>query len=70
MTPCMSAVLFFGADLGKLIYKKKKSYLPFLKYAEPFPFLGRRSLEVYIIHQPVLILVLTIMVLSMGYNPL
>lgn len=64
------AVLFFGAGLGKLIYKKKKSYLPFLKYAEPFPFLGRRSLEVYIIHQPVLILVLTIMVLSMGYNPL
>lgn len=53
-----------GAALGKTVYREKKSLLP--KVRSDFPvlrflrFIGRHSLKVYLLHQPLLFLLLAL----------
>jgi uncharacterized membrane protein len=55
-------VFVIGILLGKILYGKKKSYLPFLSGFgnNPINFLGRYSLIIYLIHQPLVLLILEI----------
>ena len=50
-----------GAFLGRILYSARRSLLPAFPFTAPLPrFLqlcGRRSLSIYLLHQPVLILV-------------
>jgi uncharacterized membrane protein len=67
----ISAVLFLGATVGKTLYKEKKAYTPKWfpkKWATPFIFLGKHSLEVYVLHQVVLYLVLALILWSSGFR--
>ncbi len=64
--PC-TAILFLGSFIGKTLYKNKKSYIPQLKYAQPFVFFGQHSFAVYVIHQFVLVAILAICTLSLGF---
>lgn len=67
----ISAVLFLGASIGKTLYRAKRSYLPKWfpkKWAKPFIFLGKHSLEVYILHQVVLYLILAVMLYPIGFR--
>jgi uncharacterized membrane protein len=67
----ISAVLFLGATVGKTLYKEKKAYTPKWfpkKWASPFIFLGKHSLEVYVLHQVFLYLVLALILWSSGFR--
>lgn len=62
MLPNLAYVLL-GASVGGLVYKDKTSVLPMLdKYGwyKPVNFLGSKALLVYIVHQPILITILSI----------
>lgn len=61
-------LVFFGAGVGKYLYKEKKSYLPFLSKIPPFCFLGKHSLGLYLLHQPVIILILVLVAICLGYR--
>ena len=54
-----TGVVFIGIFIGKIIYgKKKRTLLPCLKdckVLKPFCFLGRHTIYVYILHQPIII---------------
>ncbi|MFZ5985620.1 MAG: heparan-alpha-glucosaminide N-acetyltransferase [Bacillota bacterium] len=50
----------FGVALSKLIYKERKSIFNYTIKDNPVSFLGRNSLWVYIIHQPVVLLLLSV----------
>jgi uncharacterized membrane protein len=67
----ISAVLFLGATVGKTLYKAKKAFTPKWfpkKWASPFLFLGKYSLEVYVLHQVVLYLILAVILWSSGFR--
>ncbi len=65
-------VLFIGIAIGKALYEdRKESLFPEAKIRKvltPISFLGRHTLEVYIIHQPIIILVMGIVLLSLGFR--
>ena len=51
--------IFFGNAVGKMLYKEKKSvFKKSVKGFDVFNFLGRNTLVLYFIHQPILILIL------------
>lgn len=65
----LTAVLFYGAVVGKTIYAKKRSIIKtnFPKgWAKPILFLGRHSLIVYIFHQPFFYVLFAIILLLFG----
>ena len=64
-------VIFIGIAFGKGLYaEKKESRLPFLgkKAFKPLLFLGGHTIWVYLLHQPVIIVVLYLVLSSMGFH--
>ena len=53
--------IFLGNAAGKMVYKEKNSlFKKQVRIFEPLNFLGRHTLVLYFVHQPILILVLLI----------
>ncbi len=51
-------IVLLGFGLGKLIYKEKKSLFPFsISGKDPISFVGRHSLVLYVVHQPVVLVI-------------
>lgn len=66
-----TALVFLGAVVGKTAYKEKKSLMrgdfP-TSWAKPILWMGRHSLEIYLVHQPLVILILWGVVSCAGYT--
>ena len=56
-----SGFFLYGAALGQVLYKEHYSRLPQLSWLQPLTALGRHSLAVYLIHQPLLLATLYIL---------
>lgn len=67
--PC-TGVVFVGAFLGELLYKKRQTLFPKLDKAwhKPFTYVGRHALLIYLFHQVVSIVVIVLMFLLAGYR--
>ncbi len=59
-----------GAFLGQTLYKDKKSLLPKIdgRWHRPIDWFGSKSLYVYVLHQPMWLLILLLIFLPMGYR--
>ena len=55
-------LVFLGIILGKLLYKEKKSIFPFSIGKNPISFLGKNSVILYFIHQPIVFAILCIVI--------
>jgi len=68
MIPWMGVVLL-GGVLGEELYSERRSLLPKLdgKWNRPVCFVGRSSLLVYILHQPILVGILFVIMTIIGY---
>jgi len=53
-----SGLFLYGAAFGKTVYAGRQSRLPYIRQAEAFAVLGRRSLLIYLVHQPILLALL------------
>lgn len=51
-------VFLFGISLGKILYPENRSLLSGSNRAEILAFLGRHTLPVYLVHQPLLIIII------------
>jgi len=51
-------LFLLGMGLNKVLYKEKKSIFPFTIKSRLVNFIGRNSLYIYVIHQPIVLLVL------------
>lgn len=67
-----TGVFFAGVTLGKFCYEdKKRSLLPWLRKTyvlRPICFCGRHTIWIYILHQPIIIVVLFIVFTCMGFR--
>ncbi len=64
LLPYLWAFLF-GMGLSRILYKEKKSIIPFSVKNTFVNFIGRKSLYVYVAHQPVILLILYIITKSL-----
>lgn len=55
-------LFMFGIVIGRTLYYKKKSLFKLQVQKNPIMFMGRHSLLIYLIHQPVILLVLKILI--------
>jgi Predicted membrane protein len=53
-------VFLYGIFLGMSLYKEKKSIFKFQMKENPIMFIGRHSLFIYVVHQPLIMLILNI----------
>ena len=70
-TTRLSAILFLGATVGKVAYKKRKSRLPAsfpTAWGKPIAFLGRHTLLIYCVHIPMIYGLLAVLMLLSGYT--
>ena len=51
-------IFTIGIVIGKTLYKERKSIIPVTINNDPISFLGKHSLAIYILHQPILLMVL------------
>lgn len=66
-----AGIFFLGGVLGNLLYKGRASRYPGLEksgFHSPFRFLGRHSLWVYLLHQPILWGIFWLLSLLFGYE--
>lgn len=63
-------LIFIGIAVGKILYPQKKTLFPKVntKYLKPMLFLGRHTIWVYILHQPIFIIILASILLPMGFR--
>jgi uncharacterized membrane protein len=55
-----SGLFLYGAALGRTFYRQKRSLLPYFSFLQPLIVLGRHSLVYYLLHQPALLAILSI----------
>lgn len=67
-----SGVIFIGIAFGLALYgEKKKSYMKKGRYQvllKPIGFIGSHTIWVYLLHQPIIIIVLGVVFLSLGFT--
>ncbi len=67
--PCTGAVLI-GAFIGKSLYRNRKTKLEFLdgKWTQPFTFISKHALLVYLLHQVVAVIIIFLCFILAGYR--
>ncbi len=67
-----AGVIFIGIAIGQALFREHRySYLKPGKYQlvlKPIGFIGSHTIWIYVLHQPIIIIILGIMSLSMGFN--
>lgn len=59
-------VFLYGIALGKTLYPRPRSLLKYFRWSKPLSFMGRHTLSIYLIHQPLLLLLIGIYVKLKG----
>lgn len=60
------AFVFIGIVIGKLLYKDKTSLFPFNIGKNPLSFIGKHSLILYLIHQPIVLAITFLIIKIIG----
>lgn len=65
-----TGIFLVGVFLGRLLYEDKTSLLPSFNVSalKPFNFIGRNTIYVYIIHQPIILGIVMLIALMAGYQ--
>jgi uncharacterized membrane protein len=56
-------VFVYGIALSKILYREKKSLFKFNLKDNIISFAGKHSLLIYVVHQPIILLVLTLIMM-------
>lgn len=63
-------LIFLGISFGKVLYARKESVLPHLYFKgfAPLCFIGRHTIWIYLLHQPVIIALLALVLSCLGFR--